>query len=177
MYYKCNTKTIAFYNFFYIFFRVILKIKEFDIKKIIPVLEIKLPVKIAVSKNKFLSINLNQYRNAHHRVLHNAKTKFHLYVKELELKNTIDFPVFIRYSMHMPTRRIYDVMNVGTVADKFACDALVECGVLKDDNYQQVKEVSCRHQSIDKKNPRIIMSLYDYDDCKEVLNLFDTWEE
>lgn len=122
-------------------------------------MKIILPLRINVSKNKLFRLNLNQYRNAHYQVLNNAKRNFEQFVSALDIKEKFTQPVEITYIIYPPTKRKYDISNIGSIVDKFACDALVKCGVLIDDNYEYVVRITYKHGGVDKENPRAEMLL------------------
>ena len=44
-------------------------------------------------------------------------------------------------------------MNIGSVLDKFVSDALVEIGLLPDDNTDIIKKVTIIDGGVDKNNP------------------------
>ena len=106
-------------------------------------------------KDKRFYVNLNIYRNAHHFTLNSAKVTF----KEI-IQDQIDrLPMLNRIKLHYrvftPTNRKIDTMNVGSIADKFFCDALVESGKILDDDYNFVVYNGFEFGGIDKENPRV----------------------
>lgn len=116
---------------------------------------IHLPYSIPVTKKKKFYINLNQYRNTHYFTLNKAKTEFSLLVQDQISKLPKFSQVSLEYKVFPPTARDLDIMNICSVADKFFCDALVEYGILEDDNYHIVNSITNTFGSIDKHNPRI----------------------
>ena len=121
-------------------------------------LEFSVPLKMKYSKTKFFTLNLNQYRNAHHRILSNSKSNFDDYIKSLHLKEkcptVIDGKVKVTYKCFRATKHKYDLMNVASIIDKFTMDALVKEGILHDDNYLYVAWPKFIHGGVDKENPR-----------------------
>jgi len=119
--------------------------------------ELTLPLYITTGKLKKQThwLNMNKVFNMHHQVRNQVKKIF----TEACLLMLLGKPKMkrcrITYTIYKPTRRRYDVMNVASVVDKFFQDALVESGVLEDDNYVIVPEVVGRHGGIDKNNPRV----------------------
>lgn len=121
-------------------------------------LRFSVPLRVSVSKKKDFILNLNNYRNAHHRVLSNAKNNFEDIIQGLRLKNelrgTYENPVRITYIYYPASNRKYDSMNVASIIDKFLMDSLVKCGVLRDDTYKDVLWPIFIHGGVDRENPR-----------------------
>lgn len=65
----------------------------------------------------------------------------------------IEKPVYMEYAWHEQDRR-RDMDNVSSFGRKVIQDALVQCGVLKDDGWKHVAGFSDRFE-VDKENPRI----------------------
>jgi len=99
-------------------------------------------------------LNQNKYRNAHHRVLYNAKLAFQGEVYPQLRGRVVKTPVRLVYSVWL-ARRGSDLMNIGSVVDKFLCDALVHAGVIPDDNHRHIRQVEFIFAGIDSKNPRV----------------------
>ena len=118
-------------------------------------MKIVLPLEVYYSKNKKFILNLNNYRNAHYRILSNSKK---IYTDNLipELKELSRFtePVTLTYTYYAKTKRRLDISNPCSIIDKFTCDALVKAGVLKDDSFEQVNKVVYKFGGFDKENPR-----------------------
>ena len=74
-------------------------------------------------------------------------------LKHLEIKR----PVSISYSFYEPNRK-RDLDNISSVAHKFIQDALVKCGVLENDGWQNIIGFD-DHFYIDRHNPRIEVTL------------------
>lgn len=64
-------------------------------------------------------------------------------------------PVFIVYTYYEPNRK-RDHDNVSSFARKVIQDALVKCGTLQDDGWDQVTGYLDRFE-VDKENPRIVV--------------------
>ena len=117
-------------------------------------MKIDLPLEVYYTKNKKFILNLNNYRNAHYRILSNAKK---IYADNLV--NRISYPkyeepVVLTYTYYAKSKRRLDVSNPCSIIDKFTCDALVKAGVLEDDSSKQIKKVIYKYGGIDKENPR-----------------------
>lgn len=120
-------------------------------------MKLSLPLSVQVSKKKSFILNLNNYRNAHFQVLNKAKK---MYVDEVQVAlcgaRVTPFigAVEIMYTLYQPTNRRVDISNPLSIIDKFTCDALVELGVLPDDNSGNVPKVTYQWGGVDKENPR-----------------------
>jgi Holliday junction resolvase RusA-like endonuclease len=118
-------------------------------------MEIDLPLEIYYSKKKKFILNLNNYRNAHYRVLSISKR---LYSENLvpRLKGFDRFtePVSLTYTYYARSKRRLDISNPCSIIDKFACDALVKAEILEDDSFKQIKEVVYKFGGVEKDNPR-----------------------
>ena len=112
-------------------------------------LELEVPTVIFLhrvkSKDKRVSLNLNTYRNLHYIISNNAKKAFKDAIQEHFTGIRVNTSVRLEYVIYSNSKRKFDIMNIGSIVDKFFCDALVETGVLKDDNYNYVQEVSIKY--------------------------------
>lgn len=68
-------------------------------------------------------------------------------------------PVEITYTFFEPNRR-RDKSNVSAFGIKVIEDALVMCGVLKDDGWAYIREITSRFM-LDKEKPRIVVRITD----------------
>ena len=118
-------------------------------------MKIDLPLEVHYSKKKKFILNLNNYRNAHYRVLSISKS---LYSDNLvpRLKDFDRFtePVSLTYTYYARSNRRLDISNPCSIIDKFACDALVKAEILEDDSFKQIKEVVYKFGGVEKDNPR-----------------------
>ena len=118
-------------------------------------MEIDLPIEVYYSKKKKFILNLNNYRNAHYRVLSISKS---LYSDNLvpRLKGFDSFtePVSLTYTYYARSNRRLDISNPCSIIDKFTCDALVKAEILEDDSFKQIKEVVYKFGGVEKDNPR-----------------------
>jgi len=53
------------------------------------------------------------------------------------------------------SKRRTDRANILSIHEKFLCDALVECGLISDDNDNIIKSTTYLSGNIDKENPRV----------------------
>ena len=72
-----------------------------------------------------------------------------------KLKEPINFPINLKCTYYMQTRRRCDVTNLLQAT----CDMLVKYGVLEDDNYTIVASVDGTKVFYDKENPRTIIEI------------------
>lgn len=102
------------------------------------------------------AINVNWYRNAHHRESNNAKIKFKQMIQDqLDQFDEIKTPIKIKYTYYKKINNTPDLDNfVGTVK-KFFQDALVESGLIEDDNINFIVESSEKYGGLDRLNPRV----------------------
>lgn len=108
------------------------------------VFAITFPTRIKVSGKTYKSLNLNIYRNLYHQQL-NYQKKALLEIVKPELRKIPRLGVIdLEYTIFTKTKRLIDTMNVGSIADKYFSDALVNCKVLKDDNTTYIRNISFR---------------------------------
>lgn len=106
------------------------------------VFKIKLPMRIKTSSKKKQALNLNVYRNLHHRSLHAQKREFEKLAKKL-LRGIPPLGVItLHYEVFVESKRRLDIMNVGSIVDKYFSDSLTSEGIIKDDDYRNIPRVS-----------------------------------
>ena len=108
-----------------------------------------------VSTRKKFILNLNNYRNAHFRVLSKAKNSYNILVARIAPK--IDYKIVrckLTYEYYHGSARKVDVSNPCTVIDKFSCDGLTHIGYWDDDDSKTIHEVKYVFKGIDRDNPR-----------------------
>ena len=115
---------------------------------------VSVPISVPVSRNKRFSLNLNQYRNAHHQVLSKAKNNFQEIVapvvRGLPQYDTVTFV----YTLFTSSEQLVDTGNVCSIVDKFFSDVMVNCGRIKDDNRKIVLGSIYLYGEVDRVNPR-----------------------
>ena len=125
---------------------------------------ISLPLVIFIPRktkeDKLFALNLNNYRNAHHFTMNNAK-KIMKEIVERIVEGVIfpDPPYIFSYTIYPESARKFDLGNVAPGIQKFTDDALVELGKIKDDNYKIIQEVHYYFGGIDKENPRADLNI------------------
>lgn len=120
-------------------------------------MEIILPIYTNTSKKKKVLVSLNWFRNAHYGIKDKVKKQYHEIVFEQlrGAKKPFDKRIGVKYQLWYK-RGDCDLMNVVSVLDKFLLDALVQAGMIKDDNVN--KYISC-HAEVggkDSENPRLV---------------------
>jgi hypothetical protein len=94
------------------------------------VLTFILPCRVIVGK-KEVPLNLNWYRNAHYRILAEAKRNFAPISTPDRFEQMAACE--IHYTLNLPTKRRTDGQNWLAVVDKFFADWLVDKGIIADD--------------------------------------------
>ena len=123
-------------------------------------IELVLPTYGVVSKSKpNKSLTLNWYRNAHYRASNDAKKRFKLLMSDqLRQLDQIEGKLVMSYRYYAK-RKGTDMDNFVSVSKKFMQDALVEFGLITDDNCDYIVRSTEDYMGIDKKNPRIELSI------------------
>lgn len=129
---------------------------------------LQLPLREKVNKRDYEAINLNIYRNQHHYKRNNQKKAFHERMKNPLAKLPRLGKIWLHYEIYPKTRRRLDTMNPGSVIDKFFSDALVECGVLEDDNFDFVVFNSFCVVEVDKENPRCDVTIIELEESEDM---------
>lgn len=115
---------------------------------------LSLPLTVEMSRMKY-RLNLNVYQRTNHYLLNSVKKKFYDEITP----QLLDIPqlekVELHYTYYPKTYHRCDVMNVGTVVDKFLCDSLVWANILRDDCYEVIPHITFRFGGVDKENPRV----------------------
>ena len=102
------------------------------------------------------AIAVNWYRNAHYQTSNAAKINFKKLIQDqLNQFDKIETPIKIKYTYYAKANNGPDLDNfVGTVK-KFFQDALVESGLIEDDNVNFIISNSESYGGIDRDNPRV----------------------
>ena len=121
---------------------------------------VTLPLEVYYSEKKKFILNLNNYRNAHYRVLSIAKKVYtENLVERIKDYSRFDDPVSLEYIYYAKSNRRLDVSNPCSIIDKFTCDALVKAKIIEDDSFKQIKKVSYVFGGVDKNNPRCELTI------------------
>ena len=121
--------------------------------KIISPLFVTLPRKTV--KDKRIALNMNTYRNLHHRISNDAKKSYSEALREQLEGLSIQTPVEVTYKVYKGSKRRLDKMNVVSVVSKFLLDSITEYGCWEDDNDDYVKTETLLPTKYDKENPRV----------------------
>lgn len=106
--------------------------------------KLKLPMRFRTSKKKVTALNLNVYRNLHYRTLTALKHKAQDHGKKLlrEAKVPPLGRIRLRYQVFIKIKRELDISNVCSIVDKFFSDTLQYAGIIEDDNWKFIDDVS-----------------------------------
>ena len=104
--------------------------------------KVYLPMRIQSSKKKKTAMNLNVYRNLHFRSLTAQKKNFAKIAKELLRGMPQLGRIRLHYDICPSTKRRLDIVNVGSIVDKYFSDSLTENEIIEDDNYLYLDHVS-----------------------------------
>lgn len=124
-----------------------------EIHKIISPLFITLPRKTV--KDKRIALNMNTYRNLHHRISNDTKKAYSEALREQLEGLSIQTPVEVTYKVYKGSKRRLDKMNVISVVSKFLLDSITEYGCWEDDNDDYVKKETIMPTELDRENPRV----------------------
>ena len=125
--------------------------------KIISPLFITLPRKTV--KDKRIALNMNTYRNLHHRISNDAKKAYSEALREQLEGLSIQTPVEVTYKVYKASKRRLDKMNVVSVVSKFLLDSITEYGCWEDDNDDYVKKETIMPTELDRENPRVEINI------------------
>jgi len=99
-------------------------------------------MRLPVSKKDQKALNLNVYRNLHFFQNNMMKEHFHKLMEPL-LRDTPKMDqIKLHYTVNSRTKTRLDIMNVGSIVDKFFSDCLVTYGIIPDDDYKHIVFVS-----------------------------------
>jgi len=121
--------------------------------KIISPLFVTLPRKTV--KDKRIALNMNTYRNLHHRISNDAKKAYSETLREQLEGLSIQTPVEVTYKVYKASKRRLDKMNVISVVSKFLLDSITDYGCWEDDNDDYVKTETILPTELDRENPRV----------------------
>ncbi len=122
------------------------------------ILPLSIKLKHKKTKDKRVSINLNQFRSMHHRTYTEAKKAYCEAMREqIEQFDFESGKLNIHYNYYAARDNTPDLDNFVGAAKKFMQDAMVKCGFIEDDNVNFITGNSDKYCGIDRVNPRIEM--------------------
>jgi Holliday junction resolvase RusA-like endonuclease len=116
---------------------------------------ISAPLSVHTSRNRKFILNLNNYMHVHHHALNAAKKNYKALLAEQILRLPKMKKAEIGYVLYPKTKRKTDIGNVIAIHKKFFEDAMVEFGIIPDDDYTHIVGSYESFGAVDKENPRV----------------------
>ena len=117
-------------------------------------INIPICLEAGIRKKKNFFLNLNSYNRWHFQEKNQLKKLFKISI----IKNVRELKPIekceITFKIFYPTKRLFDLDNVGSVLSKFTHDVLTEAEIIPDDNYQVVSKLTFEFGGIDAIAPR-----------------------
>ena len=111
-------------------------------------------------KDAVISINVNWYRNAHHRTSNYVKKAYKELIKsQFEGLRKPEGKIHVHYDYYAARNNSPDLDNFTGTAKKFFQDAMTELGFIEDDNVNFIPSTSEKYCGIDRENPRIVAKI------------------
>jgi len=108
------------------------------------------------TKDKKVSVNLNEFRSMHHRTYTEAKKAYcEAMSKQLNSVDCASGKLHIHYDFYAGRNNSPDLDNFAGAAKKYLQDAMVNHGFIEDDNVNFICSSSEKYCGVDRKNPRI----------------------
>lgn len=132
-------------------------------------MKINLPLFIDIPrktmKPRRMYINLNNYRNWNYIVNNQVKKIYKEKVYDAIPDEYRNFKyitkVRMTFRLFPGSKRKIDRSNVLSITEKFFCDALVEIGMLRDDNDNYIESTFYDSGYMDKNNPRVEVTIHE----------------
>lgn len=122
--------------------------------KMTQTINIPICLEAGIRKKKNYFLNLNSYNRWHFQEKNQLKKLFKISIlKDVRELKPIE-RCEILYTIYYPTKRLFDLDNIGSVLSKFTHDVLTEAEIIPDDNYTVINELRFRFGGIDSENPR-----------------------
>ena len=122
--------------------------------KMTQTINIPICLEAGIRKKKNFFLNLNSYNRWHFQEKNQLKKLFKISI----IKNVRELKPIekceITFKIFYPTKRLFDLDNVGSVLSKFTHDVLTEAEIIPDDNYQVVSKLTFEFGGIDAIAPR-----------------------
>ena len=137
-------------------------------------MKLSLPLSVVIPRKKGdrkWILNLNSYRNTHFQILNKAKQLYKDCVSVAFQEWLIDddamfkdppAPFIFVYTIYPENNRKFDLANVLPIVQKFTDDALIELGIISDDNHKIIPAINYRFGKVDKENPRVELEIEEY---------------
>lgn len=116
--------------------------------------KLELPFYVHMGKER-LSLSMNKVQHLHWTKKRKLKALYQSILRAQIPKDAIRERVSLELVIHAPDRVRRDRSNMLSIHEKFVCDALVDHGVLEDDNDKFIESTTYRTGEIDKQNPRV----------------------
>ena len=120
--------------------------------------EIVVPLRVKVGK-KYVALSLNVYRNLHYHLLNQAKIEFQKQVQQQVFSLPQMDKIKIHYEFFYVDKRVHDLDNSLSVIAKFFSDSLVGAGILSNDDYHHITQISASFGGLSKDNPRCVCTI------------------
>ena len=122
--------------------------------KMTQTINIPICLEAGIRKKKNYFLNLNSYNRWHFQEKNQLKKLFKINIlKDVRELKPIE-RCEITFKIYYPTKRLFDLDNIGSVLSKFTHDVLTEAEIIPDDNYQVIKKLTFEFGGIDADNPR-----------------------
>lgn len=131
------------------------------------VINLKLPTKLQYGRKEY-KIQLNPYRNWCHNLNSNLKKKYTNDLMEiLKQLDPLEAPVRLSYTLVVKDKRRRDLDGMTFIVHKFFADALIEAGLIPDDNVSIIDRIwfeSVRTDTGIKDPYEVWVTIYDKKD-------------
>lgn len=117
-------------------------------------LTVPIILETGIRSKKTYYLNLNKYNTWHFQIKNQLKKLFKIHIIRDVRELTPIKKCKTTYTIFYPTARKFDLDNVGSIIAKFTNDVFTEVGILVDDNYSIIQEMTYKFGGIDKENPR-----------------------
>ena len=122
--------------------------------KMTQTINIPICLEAGIRKKKNYFLNLNSYNRWHFQEKNQLKKLFKISIlKDVRELKPIE-KCEITFTIYYPTKRLFDLDNIGSVLSKFTHDVLTEAEIIPDDNYQVIRKLTFEFGGIDVENPR-----------------------
>lgn len=123
-------------------------------------LPLSVMLKRKTKKDVKISVNLNAFRSMHHRTYTEAKVEYcRVMGKQIRSFDPVAGKLHAHYDYYAAMDNGPDLDNFVGGAKKYFQDAMVKHGLIEDDNVNFIVSNSEKYRGIDRKNPRIEVSI------------------